>query len=50
MSAALANCLASRFRIGQRPIQRIDAVRKPMAIALFGAKPLIPPGGSCWPG
>jgi hypothetical protein len=37
MSAALANCLARRFRIGQRLIQRIDAVRTPMAMALSGA-------------
>ena len=46
MSAALANCPASRFRIGQRLIQRIDAVRRPMAMALSGAKPLIPPRGN----
>jgi hypothetical protein len=37
MSAALPNCRASRFRIGQRFIQRIDAVRRLMAMALSGA-------------
>jgi hypothetical protein len=29
MSAALANCPARSFRIGQRFIQRIDAFRRP---------------------